>query len=178
MQGNSFLAYLQLKSASILGKWSQLIRETYPTDTARFLKDERDRFVNPVGYVISHEVKKIYEGLVQMIDPEQLAGSLSEIIRIRAVQDFSPSQAVGVVFLLKQAAREELAGEIAGDRLYTELLDFEARVDRMALLAFDIYMKCREKVSEIKINEVSAQRDMALVILARAGGTDGMGDAE
>jgi hypothetical protein len=177
MQGDSVWEHLQLKSASVLGKWSQLVLETYPADAARFLRDERDRFVNPVGYIVSHEVKKIYEELLHGMDPERLTGSLGEIIRIRSVQDFSPSQAVGVVFLLKRAVREVLVGEIAGDRGYGELLDFESRVDRLALLAFDVYMKCREKVCEIRVNEVASQRDMALRMLSRAGETDGTGDA-
>jgi hypothetical protein len=177
MQGDSVWEHLQVKSASVLGKWSRLILETYPADTARFLQDERDRFVNPVGYVISHQIKTIYDELLHGMDAERLSGALGEIIRIRSVQEFSPSRAVGVVFLLKQAAREELAGEVDGDRGWGELLDFESRVDRLALLAFDIYMECREKVSEIRVNEVAAQRDMALKILARTGETDGTGAA-
>ena len=177
MQGDSIREHLEVKSTSILKKWSELILETYPADTARFLKDERDRFVNPVGYVISHEIKTIYDELLHGMDPQRLTGSLNEIIRIRSVQDFSPSQAVGAVFLLKLAVREELNGEIAGERGWGELLDFESRVDKLALLAFDIYMQCREKVSQIRVNEVASQRDMALRILARAGGADGEGAA-
>jgi hypothetical protein len=177
MQDDSVWEHLQIKSASILRKWSQLILDTYPADTARFLRNERDRFVNPVGYAVSHQVRTIYDELLHGMDPERLDASLDEIIRIRAVQDFSPSEAVGAVFLLKQAVREELAGEIAAGGLCAGLVDFESRVDRLALMAFDIYVKCRDKVSEIRVNEVAAQRDMALRILVRAGETGGEGDA-
>ena len=41
------------------------------------------------------------------------------------------------------------------------------------MLAFDIYTKCREKVYEIRVNEVAAQREMALRILARTNATGG-----
>jgi len=34
-----------------------------------------------------------------------------------------------------------------------ELLNFEQRIDKIALMAFDIYMECREKIYEIKIKE-------------------------
>ncbi|MFC1929303.1 RsbRD N-terminal domain-containing protein [Chloroflexota bacterium] len=166
-----------MKSTLILGKWSQLIFETYPADIARFPQNEGDRFVNPVGYVISQETRAIYDELLYGMNLERLTGSLNEIIRIRSVQDFSPSQAVGAIFLLKQAVREELAGEIAGNRFCAELLNFESRIDRLALLAFDIYMKCREKVYEIRVNEVTAQREMALRILARTNATGEIGES-
>jgi hypothetical protein len=176
MHGDSVREHLEMKSASILKKWSRLIRETYPADVTRFLQDEGDRFANPVGHTISQETRVILDELLHGMDPEKLAGSLTEIIKIRTVQDFSPSRAVDIVFLLKQAVREVLAGGITGDR-WAELLDFESRIDRLALLAFDIYMKCRENICEIRVNEVAAQRDMALRILAVSGDAEGTGEA-
>ncbi|MFC1980757.1 RsbRD N-terminal domain-containing protein [Chloroflexota bacterium] len=168
---------LELKSASIMGKWSQLILGTYPADTVNFLQHERDRFINPVGCIISQETKTIYDELLHGMNLEKLTTSLNEIIRVRSVQDFSPSQAIGFIFLLKQAAREELASEVAGNRISEELLDFESRIDRLALLAFDIYMECREKVYEVRVNEVAAQREMALRILARTNEMDETSEA-
>ena len=160
-----------------MGKWAQLIFETYPADIARFPQSEGDRFDNPVGYAISQGTRAIYDELLHGMNLERLTGSLNEVIRIRSVQDFSPSQAVGAIFLLKQAVREELAGEITENRFCAELLDFESRIDRLALLAFDIYMKCREKVYEIRVNEVTAQREMALRILARTNATGEIGES-
>ena len=42
---------------------------------------------------------------------------------------------------------------------------FEARIDKLALLALDIYMKCREKIYEIRLNEVKAEGERALRLL-------------
>lgn len=166
-----------MKSASVLSRWNRLILETYPEDTSRFLQDEKDRFVNPVGYAISQETKVIFGELLHGMDAEKLTCSLDEIIRIRTVQDFSPSQAVGFVFLLKQAVREELAGNKTENGYYAELLDIEARIDKLALLAFDVHTKCREKVCEIRMNEVASQRDMALRILATTSEMNGTDEA-
>lgn len=177
MYRDSVWEQLEVKSAAILGKWSQLILDTYPADTANFLRHEGDRFINPVGCIISQEIKAIYDELLHRMNLEKLTTSLNEIIRVRSVQDFSPSQAVGAIFLLKQAVREVLAGEIVGNRFCAELLNFESRIDRLALLAFDIYMKCREKVCEIRVNEVAAQRDAALRILARTSEMGETGEA-
>ena len=168
----SILFCFSLKSVSILEKWSQLVLDTYPADTANFLQHERDRFINPVGCIISQEIKTIYDELLHGMDLEKLTASLNEIIKVRSVQDFSPSQATGFIFLLKQAVREELASEIAGNPTPEELLDFESRIDGLALLAFDIYTNCREKIYKIRVNEVTGQKEMALRMLARVNTMD------
>ena len=148
-------------------RWFQLILETYPADTSRFLKQEKDRFINPVGYTISQEIEALYDELLQEMNSDKLAACLDNIIRIRAVQDFSPSQTVAFIFLLKKAIREELTSEIKENRVFEELLEFEARIDKLVLLAFDIYMKCREKVFEIRVNEAKAERERVLKLLDR-----------
>ena len=148
-------------------RWFQLVLETYPAGTSRFLKQEKDRFANPVGYTISQEIEALYDELLQEMNSDKLAVCLDNIIRIRAVQDFPPSQTIAFIFLLKKAIREELASEITENRVFEELLKFEARIDKLALLAFDIYMKCREKVFEIRVNEAKAERERVLKLLER-----------
>ena len=131
--------------------------ETYPADTKRFLKKQKDQFSNPVGYTISKEIENLYKELLQGVDPDRVSPILDGIIRIRAVQDFSPSQAIVFIFLLKRVIREELDTEIREKHLSDELLRFESKIDELALLAFDIYMKCREKIYEIRVNETINQ---------------------
>ncbi len=131
-----------------------MILETYPPDTSRFLKQEKNQFANPVGNTISLEIEDIYEELLHGRDSEKLSHFLDRIIKIRAIQDFSPAQAVVFVFHLKNAVREELGGKIRNDQLFEELLEFERRIDKLALFAFDTYVKCREKVYEIRVAEV------------------------
>ena len=166
MNHESIWEQLEKKSTSVLGKWYKLILGTYPAETARFLRNESDSFNNPVGHVISEEIETIYNELLHETNPEKLAASLDAIIRIRTVQDFTASQAAGFIFLLKQAVREELSGEIAGKPVSRELLDFESRIDRLALDAFDIYVKCRDKISDIRMNEVVARSEMVMRVLA------------
>ena len=158
---------LPQKRAAILERWFQLVLGTYPADTSRFLKQEKDRFINPVGYAISQEIEALYDELLQGMNSDKLAACLDNIIRIRAVQDFSPSQTIALIFLLKKAIREELASEITENRVFEELLKFESRIDKLVLLAFDIYMKCREKVFEIRVNEAKAERERVLKLLER-----------
>jgi len=144
-----------------------LILESYPADASRFLKQEKDRFANPVGYTISQEIEVLYEELLHGMNSDKLAACLDNMIRIRAVQDFPPSQAIAFTFLLKKAIREELASEITERQAFEELLKYESRIDIIVLLALDIYMKCREKVHQIRVNEVKNEKEMAFKLLER-----------
>ena len=142
------------KKSAIVKRWFDLSIRTYPEETAGFLKNKKNRFANPVGHILFQELGSIVEGLSQGVDVNTLQPFLENIIRIRAVQDFSASQAVAFVFLLKEVIREEMAQEVEENRIGEALLDFESRIDALALLAFDVFMKCREKIYDLKANEM------------------------
>lgn len=145
---------LSQKRSAILQRWYDLILETYPADTANFLREQKNQFANPVGHIILQGVDGFYEELLKGDDFKSISLFLDNIIRIRAVQDFTPSQAISFIFLLKKVIREELEREVSENQLSESLLLFESRIDKLALLSFDIYTKCREKIYELKVNEL------------------------
>jgi hypothetical protein len=141
------------KKADIVKEWRNCIIASYPEESQGFLKKEKSQFANPVGLVISNEIEPLYDELIKEDgDEEKIAFCLENIIRIRAVQDFKPSQAVSFVMELKGLVKGAL-----GDGYSAEMRDFDSRIDQMALLAFDIYAKCRQKLFEIRVNEVKHQ---------------------
>jgi hypothetical protein len=149
--------FLLQKKPHILKRWLDFIIETYPLDTRRFLKHQKDQFLNPVGSTISKEIDTLFLELIKGINPERTCASLEGIIRIRAIQDFSPSKAISFIYLLKKIIREEIFQEYPEHQISDQLLAFESKLDEMALLAFDIYTKCREKMYEIRANEAKNQ---------------------
>jgi RsbT co-antagonist protein rsbRD N-terminal domain len=158
---------LKQKASHIRKRWVELIVETYPADSQRFFREQKDRFANPVGTTLSREVESLYHELLHGMDPEKVNSSLDEIIRIRAVQDFSPARAMSFVFLLKKVLREELDQEIKqSPAACEELLTLESRLDEMALRGFDLYVKCKEKIYEIRAKEAKNQVSR---LLQRAG---------
>jgi len=146
-------ALLSQKKAAILGQWLSMIYDSYAPETAIFLRQEKNRFDNPAGYRISEGLEGLYGVLTQEMERDQIMACLDEIIRIRALQNFTPSQALAFIFLLKTVIRQELADEIQKENLEAELLDLESRIDGLALLGFDVYTKRREKIYEIKADE-------------------------
>jgi len=158
---------LKQKASHIRKRWLNLIIETYPADSQRFLREQKDRFANPVGTTLSREVETLYHELLHGMDSEKVNSSLEEIVKIRAVQDFSPARAMTFIFLLKKVLREELAQEIKeSPAACEELLALESRVDEMALRGFDLYTKCRERIYEIRAKEAKNQVSR---LLQRAG---------
>lgn len=166
---------LSEKRSRIIKRWLALTLETYPEDTQRFLKKRKDRFANPVGTTLSDEIEKLYDAFIHSADVETVSPILENIIKIRAIQDFTPSQAVAFVFLLKGVIRSEMDQEIR-DRLTTkEWFELESRIDTLALLAFDVYGKCREVIFQIRTNEV---KNHVSRLLQRAGLVVDMTDQE
>lgn len=148
---------LSNKRSAILKKWFDLILETYPAETTLFLKNKKDRFANPVGYTISQGIEDLFEEILQEVNSDKVSLFLDNIIRVRAIQDCTPSQAISFIFLLKKVMREELKKEIHENGIAEELLIIESRIDDLALLSFDIFMKCREKIYELKAMELNNQ---------------------
>jgi hypothetical protein len=151
----------------ILKRWFDLILETYPADTAALMRKDRNRFTNPVGSTIWQEIEVLYKGLLEGKNSEGFSASLNSILKIRSVQDFSPSNAVGFIFLLKKAMEETLKSEIQKETIREEWLKFQSKIDELALLAFDLYMVCREKICEIRVKKAQADRETALKMLER-----------
>ncbi|MBI4964684.1 MAG: RsbRD N-terminal domain-containing protein [Desulfomonile tiedjei] len=159
--------FLSTNKTAILKRWLDLILETYPPDSRKFFATQQNRFANPVGANLSEGLEGLFDSLVHGTDPESDSFSdfLDKIVRIRAVQEFSPAKAVGFAFFLKTAVRESLAKGIHDPKLFQELLEFESRIDGVALLAFNIYMQCRETIFEMRATEI---RNRVSRILERA----------
>ncbi|MEW6235065.1 MAG: RsbRD N-terminal domain-containing protein [Candidatus Omnitrophota bacterium] len=155
------LLLLASKKKRILEKWFERIVNCYPSDANHFLTKERDRFNNPIGFTLREGIGKILDALLQESEPDAPEESLGDIVRLMAVQDFTPSQAVEFLFLLKEILWEEDEEKDRRD----EWRELESRIDRMALLAFDGYMKCREAIYEIKANQV---KNRTLKLLERS----------
>jgi len=145
---------LQDNKDAIVQRWLDDVLAMYPEDTSAAFKRQRDPFANPVGHSLRVGTREIFEALLDGMDTGRIRRHLSEIIKIRAVQAFSASQAVGFVFRLKKAIRTELRTAASDPRLSPDLAELEGQIDRIALAAFDVFVQCREQVCELRVNEI------------------------
>lgn len=157
---------LRKNKSGIIDKWYELVMSTYPKDSSNFLFKEKDQFANPVGATILKSLKDVFNGLLDELNPEKMKPLIDPIIRIRAVQEFSPSQALSFIFALKSVIRLILKKDAKKDpSILKEFPNFELKIDELSLIAFDIYVGCREQVYKYKANHV---KERTLRLLKKA----------
>ncbi len=164
--GKSLDKIIEQQKAAILKKWFDLAIQAYEPDTAKFLSNQKDPFGNPVGNNTLKGLQGLLDQLFGDFDPRIVETHLDPIIRIRAVQAFTPSQATAFVFSLKKVLRDTLGTKLHDDQILHELLAIDAKIDQLCLMAFDMYMACREKIYQIRANET---RNRTFRAFERAG---------
>lgn len=139
----------------ILDIWIERTLDSY--ESPDFFKKSKDMFANPVGGNIKTGLSELFDLLVAASDPGAYHKALDQVMRIRAVQEFTPAQAVAPVLELKWVVRQVLSGLKQEERPQpTELDNFDCDVDRAALAAFNIYVECRERLYQTRIRELKS----------------------
>ena len=145
---------LREKTVAIADRWLAEALAAYPADSAAAFRRGQDRFANPVGHALREGTRAALEALLDGRPPSEVCAALDEVIKIRAVQEFKPSEALRFVFALKAALRAELKSPPADEAVSADLAELDRRIDQAALEAFDIYMRYRSQIGELRINEV------------------------
>lgn len=144
---------LRQKVAAIAQRWLAAALSVYPADAAAAFRRQQDPFANPVGHALRTAAPAALEALLQGRDAEETCAALGDVLKMRAVQELPPSQAIAFIFSLKESVRAELGSEDVG-LAAAELAELNGRIDRLALAAFDVYVRCRGRVYELRIDEV------------------------
>ncbi len=158
---------LSERKEELTDRWRELVLMSYPPEAVAFLRKEKDGFRNPVGATIRQAIGELTAALVAGPGAAATAAAapLDALVRMRAVQGFSPAQTVGFVLLFRRALSDVLGDDLAtvGAR---ELLELDGRLDAMALQAWERYAASRDKISEIRAREATAR---TYALLKRAG---------
>ena len=147
---------LQDKKKLIQTIWIDRTLDSYTS--SGFFKKSLDNIANPIGSNIRDGLSTILDLILQDADPESYTQSLDQVVRIRAIQDFSPSLAVVPFLELKWVIRQVLNDSKKTMHLVQELADLDCKIDRLALAAFDKYMECREQLYQVRISELKSGR--------------------
>ena len=91
------------KKDKILSVWINRTLDSY--SSSGFFKKASDHFANPIGANIKEGLTTIFKLLAAGADIDEYSEPLDQVVRIRAVQQFSPSQAVVPFLELKWVIR-------------------------------------------------------------------------
>jgi hypothetical protein len=145
---------LASKKQEILSLWIERTFDSYAA--SGFFKKVGDPFANPVGSNITAGLTALFELLRTDADAQTFDKPLDQVVRIRAVQDLTPAQAVAPFLELKWVVRQVFSGNRNMQPLLSELDGLDYKIDRMALAAFNIYAECREQLYRNRIRELKS----------------------
>ena len=145
---------LKQKQDKILSVWIERTLDSYTS--SGFFKQSKDKFANPVGMNIHEGLTTLYGLFLRGAAPQEYLESLDQVVRIRAVQEFSPAQAVAPILELKWVVKQVFSADKECRPLLPELDSFDCDVDRAALAAFDLYVDCRDRLHRARIRELKS----------------------
>ena len=145
------------KADTIMERWAETVLSSYPSDAAVLFKKQQDPFANPIGASVRNGTRGTFQAILNGMDPEELRSHLDTMIRVRAVQDFTPSQALAFVFALRSIVLQVHPQLDAEPSLRKERAALDRIVDRVALAAFEVYTACREELHALRVNEMKRQ---------------------
>ncbi len=165
---------LHAKKGEIVKRSYLRVAETYSDGIASFLKKETDPLVNPLGSTITRTLKALLAELIEGGSAGGFRLALEGLVKMRTVLSPSPSDGLSLIGFLKQTIRDEVEDEVArggaADRILPEYLALEERLDEAMLIACNLYVGCQEKVDEIRISEVKAEKERLLRVIRAMNG--------
>ncbi|MFW6324798.1 MAG: RsbRD N-terminal domain-containing protein [Desulfovibrionales bacterium] len=156
--------FLEKKQDSILKKWFKQVMSGYAPDACAFFSRQKNEFANPVGTNARKQLELIYSELLKKQCSDELRTHVDGMVRMFAVQEIPPAQAVSFMYHLKDVVRKAV-GDSFEEVPVAELLEYESRIDQVALLGFEVYIQCREKLWYLRANTI---RDRTHRLLERA----------
>ena len=162
---NSLEQFISSRKETILLTWKTLVLGTYPPETASFIKRESDPFLNPVGRALVHTGELLLKIAVSGAERQEVEEGLGDIVRMRAVQGFSPSQALCFMKEMKKAVWKGMLPAMLEGDFVKDWRVVESRLDEAMLAAFDLYVACAKRIDEIRVNEAKAEKERLLRLI-------------
>ncbi len=155
---------LSTRRDKLVTDWASEVRDTYPKAGRIKFAQQSEQFNDPIGHILSRDLPVLLDLVLDGGDDEaRLQEHLKTLCRLRSVQEFSPSEAIGFVYSLKKVIRKSMTKDDLTDAdVLAELLALESRIDKLAMYAFDIYVRCREDAFELRTREAVRRSDLII----------------
>ena len=148
---------LEERKETIVERWVDAVLAAYPSDAAALFRSQQDPFANPLGQSVREGTRGIFQTILNGMDRDELGFHLDQIIRIRAVQELTPGQALSFVFSLRSIVREVIPEAEEDGGMRKGLTELDGKIDQVALAAFELYAAMREELAQLRVKEVKRQ---------------------
>lgn len=135
-------------------EWFNAVISSYPEESARFFRDTRDPFANPVGAALKKGITDLFEVIrADTFDRDAAHAALEPMIRVRAIQEFTPSEALGFITAIKTIMENDSEAAARSGAGAEKLQRMAENADKALLTAFDIYMECKKHVYGLRARQ-------------------------
>ena len=148
---------LEERKDTIVERWVDAVLAAYPSDSAAIFQAQRNPFANPLGHTVRESTRGVFQVILNGMDKEELREQLDPIVRIRAVQQLTPTEALSFVFALRSIVQDTIPEAKEDPRHRGGIAKLNEQIDQVALAAFELYAARREEVSQLRIGEVKRQ---------------------
>jgi ABC-type phosphate transport system auxiliary subunit len=130
---------------SIVDAWFVKAIEIYPESARGGMMQTGDRFRNPVASTLRESLKILAREMAGGMDDGAVESALDMIVRVRAVQDCKPEEAIGFPAQLRDVIQE----------MHSEALfpDLEQRLDALSEAARRQYALCKKDIARVRASE-------------------------
>lgn len=149
----NFIEHLSKSRESISARWLKALIESYPQESGKFLFSKKNEFTNPIGHAYEKGLADIFAAVFNR-KTDDLQQAMQEIVKIRSIQDYSASFAMNFMFILKDVIKEEYESYSKNKGDWKEYAEAIAMADEALKTALDMLLIQRERIYEIKANEV------------------------
>lgn len=161
----SFAKRMQEQRAAILARWQREVLESFPRQSRKLIAAGQDRFANPLGFALREGVEEVFSFVAGEKPWDEIESALERLVKLRAVQETGGQGPLEFLFALKTILREACGVGTSGDGAGGEprglspsdleqWLVLEERIDRVIQAGVAAFVRAREKILELQVNEM------------------------
>ncbi len=132
-------------AAAVAERWIERTIDSYPAAARSSLIAVTNPFRNPAGYALKENLSTLAREVLGTMDMDAIGPAIDSLVRLRAVQDFTPSDALRFMVDLRTVIAE-VAGSVAPS--------LDSRIDQLTRMAFERYTACREQIARLREKEL------------------------
>ncbi len=154
---------LKKDEQKLIAAWHNEFFAHHGLDSVGVSRTVTDQFLNPVGYVVKDATTILFKAIIgEDADQTLIKKNLEDLIKIQAIQQLSPAQALLPLRAIKELIYAHIQKELKSLEDFNTYKEIVDRVDTLMLMAFDIYAQDKETLYRIRVNEVKNAQSQIL----------------
>ena len=139
---------LATRRDAVVEAWWEKVLELYDERARNLLRRNEDPFTNPLRSTFVSAIERIVDSLAAGQDIDTARDAIREVVKLRAVQEVSPGEALDSFLVFRKALKE--VAEDSWDEVAEEAM---AAQDALLRFAADEYLEAQKLILDIKYRE-------------------------